>query len=645
MRNPFALYGKHRGRGKLEGHSPTVIDHVPVGHAKEAVLLTTLTLEKPSPLLPLAMLLCWSILLARVFALQIVESSTYRLQAEGNRTKTEITKSLRGVMYDADGNLLVKNVPNFSLMLNAVLLRQYHSSNQDVVLQRIADAAHMDIRELQKMYETSSISGQPIVVRDHIPYTEALQLMTGLDDLTGVTVEILYAREYLTDPSWSHVLGYMGNISEEEYAEAEPKSYQLTDDVGKTGVEQSWESVLHGRDGIRQLEVDAQGREKSILATTEPVAGNNIYLTVRHDLQTQLTKLLADVVTERNLPGAAAVALDPRNGNILALVSIPNFDNNAFTGGIASDAFAQLLDDPHTPLFHRAISGEYPSGSTVKPVIAAAALEENIITERTTVQSTGGIRIEQFFFPDWKAGGHGTTNVIKGLAESVNTFFYFAGGGDNTTTTGLGVLRITQYAKKFGLGAPTGIDLPGEATGFLPTPTWKEEFKNEPWYIGDTYHLAIGQGDILVTPLQVAYYTSIIANRGDGFRPHLVSKVTDGEGTMVQVYEPVLQTHDIVKKENLAIVAAGMRAAVTSGSARSLQNLPVTAAGKTGTAQFGAEKKTHSWFTVFAPYENPEIVLSVIVEEGGEGNDAALPVARTLLASYFAGRAGLTEQP
>jgi penicillin-binding protein 2 len=258
------------------------------------------------------------------------------------------------------------------------------------------------------------------------------------------------------------------------------------------------------------------------------------------------------------------------------------------------------------------------------------------VTPQTAVLSTGGITIQGGFeFPDWKPGGHGLTNISKALAESVNTYFYLAGGGDNETTSGLGVERITDYARRFGLSAETGIDLPGEEDGFLPSKAWKEEFKNEPWYLGDTYHLAIGQGDILVTPLQVATYTVAFANGGTLYRPAVVSSRTDHTGAMVSTVEPEVLNSGMVSDTTMQVVRQGMREAVLTGSARSLLTLPVTSAGKTGTAQFGSGEKTHSWFTAFAPYENPEIAITVLVEEAGQGGDAALPITKQVLQAYF----------
>jgi penicillin-binding protein 2 len=326
--------------------------------------------------------------------------------------------------------------------------------------------------------------------------------------------------------------------------------------------------------------------------------------------------------------------MNPQNGAILAMVSQPSFDNNSFSLGIKQADYDTLKNDPDTPLLNRAISGEYPSGSTIKPIIAAAALEEKIITPSTGFLSTGGLRVGQWFFPDWKAGGHGWTNVTKAIAESVNTFFYYIGGGYEDFV-GLGVERIGQYLRAFGLGQPSNIDLTGESSGFVPTAEWKKQTIGEPWYIGDTYHLAIGQGYLLVTPLQVANYTSAFANGGRIYKPRVVQEILNNDGSVYEVKEPKIIAENMVSPENIETVRQAMRQTVVSGSAQSLKSLPVAVAGKTGTAQFDSRKPSHSWFTGFAPFDNPQMVLTVLVEEGGESTDSAVPIVKDFWQWYF----------
>ena len=309
--------------------------------------------------------------------------------------------------------------------------------------------------------------------------------------------------------------------------------------------------------------------------------------------------------------------MNPKNGEILALVSYPYFDNNLFSRGLSQRDFEKIVAHPDKPLFFRAISGQYPPGSTIKPILALAALEEGIINEQTAIVSKGGIKIGKEFFSDWKKEGHGVTQVKKALAESVNTFFYLVGGGSENFR-GLGPEKIKFYLEKFGLGKKTNLDLPAEKDGFLPSPEWKKRKKNEEWYIGDSYNLSIGHGDIVATPLQIAYLTGLIVNEGKIYQPHLLKK-----GQEFEENKFVFQ----FKKENFKVVKEGLREAILYGTAKALNDLTIKVAGKTGTVEVG-QKKPHSWFTCFAPYEDPQIVLTVIVENGGEGSGPALRVAK-----------------
>ncbi len=632
--DPFKMYDARPVRDSEVSRRDRDIDVIPGGGPGGARTLGT-----PSSLFNLrlwagVMVLVLILLFSRIFFLQIVEGGQFRITAEGNRTYAETTKALRGVMYDVSGEVLVKNVPNFRLTVDGSQMPSRRVEEYDQIVGKIVELSGLSVTELTEIIFSSRVSGHREVIGVDIPYEDALQLMIDSSSVSQLAVEAHYKREYLRGPSLSHVIGYTGKLTEEEAAAAEYDRYLLSDELGKTGVEASYESTLRGEDGVRIVEVDSQGREQSIISETVPASGNNIHLEIDAELQSYLFDELARVVEDRDLSGASAVAIDPRDGAVRALVSYPSYDNNDFSGGVKGEVYNSLLEDERNPLFNRPVSGLYPSGSTFKPVVAAAGLDEGIITEGTAVNSVGGITIDQYTYPDWKAGGHGITNVTKALADSVNTFFYLLGGGDNETSTGLGVDRIVAYARLFGLGSQTGIDVPGEASGFLPSQKWKEEAKDEPWYLGDTYILSIGQGDILVTPLQIALMTAVFANGGDLYTPHVVSHTTDKNGSVTrEVRSPVEE--QVVSPSAVSIVRKGLREAVEYGSAKSLQSLPVSSGGKTGTAQFGNEDKTHSWFTSFAPFDEPEIVLTVLVEEGGGGNDAALPIAREALRFYF----------
>jgi len=407
-------------------------------------------------------------------------------------------------------------------------------------------------------------------------------------------------------------------------------------------LEHSWEKELKGSPGRKNIEVDALGRQKKIINENPAQDGYNLQLSLDYQLQKKIEEIAIKNLEIAKLRRASIIAIDPRNGEILALVSLPAYNNNLFAQGISQADYSSFANDPDRPLFNRSVSGEFPSGSTIKPIFSAGALQEGIITPVTSFLSNGGIRIGQWFFPDWRSGGHGQTDVRKAIAESVNTFFYYIGGGYGDFR-GLGLDGLVKYAELFGLGETSGIDLPGERSGFVPTEEWKKEVKNEPWYIGDTYHFAIGQGDVLVTPLQVANYTAALANGGTLYKPHVVAKILGSDNQVIRKIEPEIIRQEIVDEDYMRVVQEGMRQAVTSGSARSLAALPVEIAGKTGTAQWSSTKEPHAWFIGFAPFDNPEIALAILVEEGTGGDIMATPIAKDIFSWYFSEGDGFKE--
>jgi len=587
------------------------------------------------------------LLVGRAFSLQIYHNDYYQELSRSNRLREQGIPADRGVIYDNQGEILVSNSPVFYLQVIPadLLAAEIAGYNITAVNNKIGDilgkesAENLDyllVRYRRNKSGQSLEAYQPQIIADDINYYQALRLMIITTDIAGISVQVRSRRSYnLPAVSLSHVLGYIGALTPEEY-KAAPPDYLLTDYIGKTGLEKYWEKELRGVYGEKYIEVDALGREKRIIREVSKEDGAGLMLAINSALQVELEK---DVKSQLEISGAAraaAIILNPQNGEVLALVSWPSFNSNDFSDKIKTEIYQKLVNDPNQPLFNRAVSGEFPTGSTFKPVVAAAALQENVITENTIVNSTGGLRINVWFFPDWKAGGHGATNVRSALAWSVNTFFYYIGGGYNDFE-GLGVQRITDYARLFGLGAPLGIDLPNEAAGFLPSKEWKEDAKKEMWYIGDTYHLAIGQGDITATPLQVAAYTSFFANGGTLYQPHIVKQLLDSQGQLVKNIEPAILRHDFIEEKNIEIVRQGMRDCVAYGSCRSLDSLAEPVAGKTGTAQWSSDpgQKTHSWFTGFAPFNNPELVITILVEEGGETTDAAVPIAKKVLEWYF----------
>ncbi|MEK7139564.1 MAG: penicillin-binding protein 2 [Patescibacteria group bacterium] len=581
-------------------------------------------------------------LLGRSVYLQAAQGAYYRGLAEGNRLRLIPLPADRGVFFDHAGLQLSKNIPSYQLQITPADLPA-SAATQTAELANLAELLPISIEEITALLERGgSYPYQPITIQTGLTYQEIVSVTLAGGALPGVQLIEGARREYrLVDndgsavTSLSHVLGYVGRLNEDEYRQRQ-SGYSFNDVIGKNGLEQFYEETLRGRSGRKQVEVDARGQEKTILAASRPVAGQDLTLAIDFNLQAKAEGALRSVLQKTNKQRGAVIILDPRDGRVRALVSYPTFDANIFATGISSAAYQNLLTNPNRPLFNRAISGAYPSGSTIKPVLAAAALAEGVITPQTSFVSGGGIRIGQWFFPDWKAGGHGVTDVYRAIAESVNTFFYMIGGGypiggspaNGYEFVGLGPDRIATWLTKFGLGVTSGIDLPGEVAGFIPTVEWKNARYGEKWYIGDTYNLSIGQGSLLVTPLQVAIWTATVANGGVVYQPQVVEKIGS------QPVAPIVVRSDVAPAAVLQTVRQGMRQTVLSGSARSFATLPIPVAAKTGTAQWSTDGAPHAWFASFAPYEHPEIVVVVLVEEGEEGSSVAAPVARDILYYY-----------
>lgn len=573
----------------------------------------------------------------RLYYLQAQRSDYYSLLAEGNSVRRFTVPATRGIIFDHNGEMLVKNIPRFAIYLTVADL-PVKIAEQDAEIKKIAtliDLPDAAIKEIINNQRLNKNIYQSVVLKDNLSYEQVLKLQIALKELAGININTGQQREYLAGNNFSAILGYLGRLTNEEYNDQKTKGYLFNDVIGKTGLENYYETKLRGINGIDEVEVDALGKRKKILNSIKPIAGANLYLSLDLELQNQVSKIIQTKLVEMKLHRASAVILNPQTGEILTLLSLPTYDNNIFAGKIDPNSYQQLITDPDQPLFFRAIAGEYPSGSTIKPVWAAAALQEKIITARTTIMSTGGVQVGQWFFPDWKAGGHGLVDVKKSLADSVNTFYYYISGGYENFT-GLGINKMKEYAELFNLGQTTGLDFPGEHSGFFPTPEWKREKKAESWYIGDTYHVGIGQGDLLVTPLQVAVWTAFFANNGKIIKPHLVNKIMTNEKT--DLIEPTIVRENFIDQKLIAVVKAGLRQGVTQGSSRSLNDLPIAVSGKTGTAQTGHGDDSHAWWIGFAPSEQPQIAIMILVDDGGEGSKVATPIAKEILKWWIENR-------
>lgn len=580
------------------------------------------------------------ILGGRTFYLQIVLGKTLREAAEENRYRIQIIRAPRGVIYDRKKNLLVRNIPRFDLVTIPADLPKEENKREKIwlSLSEVVDISQEELNNLKESLDFSSY--QPVLIKKDISREKALVLMTKLRDLPGIKVEINSIRGYQYPEEFSHILGYIGKISEKELKERGEK-YLSNDWIGKEGVELFYEEVLRGVNGREQIEVDSRGFLKKVVAKEEPQSGKDIVLSLDKDLQAKVKEILSRGLKQARSKAGVAILINPNNGKILSLVSLPTYDNNVFSRYISEDEYNNLVNDPNKPLYNRAIRGVYPPGSTIKPVVAVAALEEGIVTKNTTIVDKGSIDVPNKYNPNivyhfvgWRRSGLGPMNLFSAIAMSSDIYFYYVGGGYRDFK-GLGEEKLIQYYNKFNLGEKTGIDLPAESSGLVPTPEWKRKTKNEQWYLGDTYHMAIGQGDVLVTPLQVACWTATIANGGTLYQPSVVEEIIDTQKGQTEKNEPKIIRDQFIKKDNINLVKQGMRQAVVDGSARSLSDLPIAVAGKTGTAQHGGGEIPHAWFTGFAPYKNPEVVVTVLIEEGGEGSKTAVPVAKEILKWYF----------
>jgi penicillin-binding protein 2 len=631
MSHPFFIQsGKHQGRLK-DRHSFDPFDVGPettTNGARGSSMGRTVPRNR-FRVATAALFFCFSVFLARAVFLQIYRGPAYRLLAEQNRVRVQTLLAPRGIVTDRHGEVLAQNVPTFVFEMTPADLPT-DAEERHTLLNRASELAGVTRTDLDLLLtKTADEPFEPAVVIKGMPYETAMRLAIEATSLPGFSLSSSTTRSYnSTAPSLSHVLGYMGSLSPEEYAERKASGYRVTDDIGKAGVERSAEVALRGVPGAINIEVDARGNERSVVSKRDPVAGTTIRLGIDLKLQVFIEQQVSAALERLDRKRASVVAIDPRSGVLRALVSLPAYDSNVFADGIEPDAYAALLNDPDRPLFPRAIAGEFPPGSTFKPYVAYAALAEELITPTTSFLSTGGLYVGGSTFPDWKVGGHGITDVRKAIAQSVNTFFYIIGGGYDTFGE-LGVERIVFYAKQFGFAAETGIDLPGEANGFLPSKDWKREVKGERWYVGDTYHLAIGQGDALVTPIQLATAVATIANGGKRYQPHVIEAMGD---TLVSPMDLSLEAP--FNAAALQTVREGMRQTVVSGSARSMNTLAYPVAGKTGTAQ-APGGFTHAWFTGFGPYENPTLAVTVLIEEGGEGSSVAVPIARDIFEWWF----------
>lgn len=629
--NPFSLYNSKYGQKKGDGlsweESINGSTDDPEDYYEGHINGTNSTFFRA------VLFLIFGILGVRLVYLQVIQSDYYSALAFGNHVRIQDVLAPRGVVYDSHRQILAQNVASFELMATPADLPK---EGLVQLVENLSSVIALDKEETLKKIEEkrkSAFSGISIV--QNVPREEALAFEARTGEFPGFSIQNNPIREYKDALIFSHILGYTGKINDQELQEHKDGNYILNDYIGKTGIEYTYEKDLKGINGKKQIEVDARGVVKSSLGEIAPVAGSSLVLNIDAELQ----KVIYQEIVKRN-PGkkAAAVAVHPQTGQVLALVSIPGFDNNLFAQGIKNSEYNALLSDPKKPLLNRVVSGTYPPGSTIKPVIASAALQEGVVDENTTIFDNGDLVYGGYHFRGWKRDGLGEMNVRSAIAWSSDIYFYTVGGGQPAIDfEGLGPEKLTKYYSLFGMGQKLGIDMPSEAIGIVASPDWRKQYfktaELQKWYPGYTYHISIGQGDMLSTPLQVSMWIAAVANGGTLYKPYVVDAVLDEQGQVAVKNKPEIIRTDFVDAKNIEIVREGMRDTVLTGTARSLNTLPISVAGKTGTAQFdgGDLSRTHAWFTAFAPYEDPKIAITVLVEDGGEGSVSASPVAKAVL--------------
>lgn len=578
-------------------------------------------------------LVAFTLILARLWFLQVVKGAELRTLSDHNRIRLVRVPSARGVVYDRHGEILVDNRASFD-----VVFVPEDAPDRKATLRRLATL--LGETEQQLLERLRAPSKRPayegIVVRRDLDWNGVVAIETHQLELPGVSLQVGPRRTYPFGPLASHLLGYVGEVSERELDGMESADVRAGDVVGKASLEKAWDAELRGTPGGQQVEVDALGRRVRVLKEVADLPGDTLTLTLDRELQ---------AVAEQAMSAheGALVAIDPRNGDILALVSRPAYDPNVFARGVRREEWRALLQDPLRPLNNRAVQGQYAPGSTFKVAVAAGALEAGVATRGSGVGCAGGTQFGNHYFRCWRKGGHGRMSLHEAIVQSCDVFFYQFGPR-------LSVDGIAKYSRSLGLGVLTGVQLDHEKAGTIPDTAWKLRRFKQPWYPGETLSVAIGQGYVTTTPLQMAHMTATIANGGTRYRPRYVQRIDAPDGSLRRRIEPEVLGRAEVSAEHLEIVRDAMRDVVMSdrGTGRRARVPGVVVAGKTGTAQvvkMGDRARSnkgvratrdHAWFIAFAPYEAPDIAVAAVVEHAGGGGGAiAAPVVQQVLAHHF----------
>lgn len=583
-------------------------------------------LQRHLTVLKLVLLLAVAVLAIRVWDLQIHEGAYYHDLAVNNRTRSVILEPARGLIYDRNGFLLANNTPSFNLYITLEDVR-----DREAVINGLVRLIGLDEARLRKQMSERGSRLIPRKIKGGLTLREAALVESHRLDFPGVSVQAESQRNYPHGQTAAHVVGYVGEISGDQLDRATDDDLHQGSIVGQYGVEKSYDSYLRGHTGAKTIEVDALGHEKQMVAAQRPEAGDDVYLTLDIRLQQLAEELLGQEF-------GAIVALDPTSGEVLALASKPGFDPNILSRDLSTRQWDEILRNEGRPLTNRATQGQYPPGSTFKLVMAAAALETRAVTPETRIRCTGGYQFGKRLFKDWKPGGHGPMAIEQAIVHSCDVFFYTVGQR-------MGIDMIASFATQFGLGRETGIELPSERAGIVPSTAWKARVRHEPWWPGETVSASIGQGYVSVTPLQMAHLTATLGNGGSVFRPRLIRGITERSTGVYHELPLVEEGRLSIKPETLLLIQRAMAGVVTHGTATRAKSTLVSIAGKTGTAQtvalrVGPEEsipkklRDHAWFVSYAPVEAANIAVAVLVEHMGHGGTAAAPLARQLIEAY-----------
>lgn len=573
-------------------------------------------------------------LFLRLWQLQVIKGPYFKELSESNKTRVQDIQPGRGLIKDRNGLILADNRPSYELAVVKEDVKDVKS-----LAAKIAQLIGMPFEEVLAKFELlkGKPSFEPVVILSGLSRENLIILETHRYKLPGVSIQVKPQRIYPHDHLAPHVIGYLGEITQAQLEKEEFREHRMGDLAGQAGVEREWDQYLFGTRGKHRIEVDASGRLSREIKRQDPTPGLDLVLTLDARLQRLSQEALGDNV-------GAIVALDPNNGEVLAMVSKPTFRLNDFVDGISQEKWKELLDNPLHPLESRAVGGQYPPGSTFKVVTATAALEEGVVTPEILISCNGEYPFGDRVFHCWATGGHGAVNMHRALRESCDVYFYEVGRR-------LGIDRLSKWARYFGLGLKSGVGLPNERSGLFPDREWKKEKFGTPWRPGETLPVAIGQGYTMTTPLHMAQVAAVAGNGGTLYRAHLVKMFTDAEGKVIKDFVPEPVRNLDLKPQTVDVIRRGLTAVVNepggTGGRAKLEDLLV--AGKTGTAQvvnmkrFQAWSKKnlpvkyrdHAWFVAFAPAQKPQIAVAVVIEHGGHGGAAAAPVAKQVLDAYF----------